>query len=140
MRRLHFSRRLQSESKKSEILEIWKSYDTWQWSQSSLEPSETIPKNFKKRLEELDIRARIVARALGMVPSGLEKRVSEQEIRGRIEAIQTTVLWILGILRSVLETWGDLMSLEPQWRLQLQLLWKHKQLIIIIIMMIIIIN
>ena len=44
-----------------------------------------------------------------------EKRLAEVEIRGRINTRQTSVLLRLArILRGVLETWGDLLSLRLQ--------------------------
>ena len=57
----------------------------------------------------------IVVGALGTVPKSLEKRLLKLDIGGRIETIQTTVLlkssWIL---KRVLETGGDLLSLRIQ--------------------------
>ena len=51
--------------------------------------------------------------ALEMVPKGLERGLEELEIEGRIETMQSTALlksaWIL---RRVLETWGDLLSIS----------------------------
>ena len=53
----------------------------------------------------------IVVSALGTVPKGLEKKPEEFGIRGKIETIQTTALLkSAGIIRSVLETWGNLLS------------------------------
>ena len=52
----------------------------------------------------------IVVGALGMIPKGLD-----MEIRKSIETVQSTVLLrSTRILRSVLETWGDLLSLRLQ--------------------------
>ena len=52
---------------------------------------------------------------LGIVFKGLEKKQEELEIRGRIKITQTTTLLNLSrILRSVLETWWDVLSL--QWK------------------------
>ena len=59
----------------------------------------------------------IVIGALGTVTKGLLKGLEDLEVGGRIETIQTTAL--LGtarILRRVLETWGDLLSLKLQWK------------------------
>ena len=57
----------------------------------------------------------IVIGALGTVTKGLIKGLEDLEIRGKIETIQTTALlrWAR-ILRRVLETRGDLLSLRPQ--------------------------
>ena len=45
--------------------------------------------------------------------SGLLKGLDDLEVGGQRETIQTTaLLWTPGILRRVLETWGDLLSLK----------------------------
>ena len=59
--------------------------------------------------------------ALGTVTKGLVQRLvqgmEDLEIRGRVETIQTTALLrTTRILRRVLETWGDLLSLKLQWK------------------------
>ena len=55
----------------------------------------------------------IVADALGTIPKELLKRQEDLEIRGQVETIQTiALLWSAIILRRVLETWGDLLSLK----------------------------
>ena len=41
--------------------------------------------------------------------------LKDLEIRGRVDAIQTTLLRSAGILRRVLETWGDLLLVKLQW-------------------------
>ena len=56
----------------------------------------------------------IVYGALGMVPKGLEKRLRELKIIGRIKT--KVLLRSAIILRKVLETWGDLLSLSLQWK------------------------
>ena len=55
----------------------------------------------------------IVIGAVWTVTEKLVQRLEDLEIRGWMETIQTTVLlrWV-GILRRVLETWGDLLSNE----------------------------
>ena len=53
--------------------------------------------------------------ALGTVTKGLFKDLEDLEIGGRVETIQTTALLRTArILRRVLETWGDLLSLKLQ--------------------------
>ena len=52
----------------------------------------------------------IVIDAFGTVTKGSLKGLEALEIKGRVETIQTTTR----ILRRVLETWGDLMSLKLQ--------------------------
>ena len=55
----------------------------------------------------------IVIGALGTVTKGLTKGLEDLKIRGQVETIQTTALLRSArILRRVLETWGDLMSLR----------------------------
>ena len=54
--------------------------------------------------------------ALGTIPKGLANGLEDLEIKGKVETIQTTVLLRSArILRRVLETRGDLMSLKLQW-------------------------
>ena len=60
----------------------------------------------------------IVTGAFGTVTKGLLKRVEDLEIRGRVETIQTTALLrTTRILRRVLESWGDLLSLKTSEKL-----------------------
>ena len=57
----------------------------------------------------------IVIGAFGKVTKGLLKGLEDLEVRGRVETIQTTALLkSAGILKSVLETWGELLSLKLQ--------------------------
>ena len=59
----------------------------------------------------------MVVGALGAVPKGLANRVEGLEVRGRIETIQTTALIrSTRILIRVLETRGDLLSLNLQYK------------------------
>ena len=60
----------------------------------------------------------IVIGALGIVTEELLKGLEDLEIGGRVETIQTTALLMTAkILRRVLETWGDLLSLNLQWKI-----------------------
>ena len=55
----------------------------------------------------------IIIGALGTIPKGLVKRQEDLDMRGQVETIQTTALLrTVRILRRVLETWGDLLSLK----------------------------
>ena len=55
----------------------------------------------------------IVIGAFGTVTKGLLTGLEDFEVGGRVETIQTTVqLRTARILRKVLETWGDLLSLK----------------------------
>ena len=59
----------------------------------------------------------IVIGAFGMVTKGLLKGLEDLEVGSRVETIQTTALLKTArILRRVLETWGDLLSLNLQWK------------------------
>ena len=59
----------------------------------------------------------IVIGALGTMPKGLLKSQEDLEVGGRVETIQTTALLRTArILRRVLETLGDLLSLKLQWK------------------------
>ena len=57
----------------------------------------------------------IVISAFGTVTKGLQKGMEDLEIGGRMVTIQTTTLFRTArILRRVLETWVDLLSLKLQ--------------------------
>ena len=54
---------------------------------------------------------------LGTVSKGSIKRQENLEIKGQLETIQTTALLrSIRILRRVLETWRDLLSLKLLWK------------------------
>ena len=55
--------------------------------------------------------------ALGTIPKGLVKGIEYLEIREQVENIQTSALLRSArILRRVLDTWGDLLSLKLAWK------------------------
>ena len=59
----------------------------------------------------------IVIDVLGTITKGLLKGLEDLEVGGRVETIQTTALLRTArILRWVLETWGDVLSLKLQWK------------------------
>ena len=59
----------------------------------------------------------IVIGAFGTVTKGLLKDLEDLELGGRVETFPTTALLRTArILRRVLETWGDLLSLRLQWK------------------------
>ena len=59
----------------------------------------------------------IVIGAFGTVTKGLLKGLEDLEVGGRVETIQTTALLKTArIFRRVLETWGDILSLNLQWK------------------------
>ena len=60
----------------------------------------------------------IVIGAFDTVTKGLIKGLEDLEVGGRAETIQTTALMITTrILRRVLETWGDFLSLKLKWKI-----------------------
>ena len=68
----------------------------------------------------------IVIGAFGTETKGLLKGLEDLEVGGRVETIQTTALLKMArILRRVLETWGDLLSLNLQWK-TISLRWCEK--------------
>ena len=59
----------------------------------------------------------IVIGAFGTVAKWLLKGLEDLEVGGRVETIQTTTLLRTArILRRVLETWGEFLSLKLQWK------------------------
>ena len=59
----------------------------------------------------------IVIGAFGTVTKGLVKGLDDLEVGGRVETFQTTALLRTArVPRRVLETWGDLLSLNLQWK------------------------
>ena len=58
----------------------------------------------------------IVIGASGTITKVLLKGLEDLEVGGRVETIQTTTLLRTArILGRVMETWGDLLSLNLQW-------------------------
>ena len=71
--------------------------------------------------------------AFGTATKGLLKDLEDLEVGSRVETIQTTALLRTArILRRVLETWGDLPSLNLQWK-TISLRWCEKLEWVIII-------
>ena len=59
----------------------------------------------------------IVIGAFDTVAKGFLKELEDVVVEGRVETIQTTALLRTArILRRVLETWGDLLSLKLHWK------------------------
>ena len=75
-------------------------------------------KESEKKDKYLDLaRELIVIGALGTITKRLLKGLGDLEVGGRVETIQTTALLRTArILRRVLGTWGDLLSLKLQWK------------------------
>ena len=77
--------------------------------------------DFARELKKiLNMKVAIITVAIGAfntVTEGLLMRLEDLEIRGLVETIRTTTLLRTArILRSVLETWGDLLSLKLLWK------------------------
>ena len=74
-----------------------------------------------KELKKLwNMQVTIIPNVIGAfrtVTKELQKGLEDLEVGGRVETIQTTTLLRTArILRRVLETWGDLLSLKIQWK------------------------
>ena len=68
----------------------------------------------------------IVISAFGTVTKGLLKGLEDLEVGDRVETIQTTALLKTArILRRVLESWEDLLSLKLEWK-TISLRWFEK--------------
>ena len=77
----------------------------------------TLLENWKKLWNMKVTIKPIVIGAFGTVTKGLLKGLEDLKVGGRVETIQTTALLKTArILRRVLETWGDLLSLNLQWK------------------------
>ena len=78
----------------------------------------TLLGNFKKKLWNMQVTIiPIVIGSFGTVTKGLLKGLEDLEVGGRVKTIQTTALLrTTRILRRVLETGGDLLSLRLQWK------------------------
>ena len=73
----------------------------------------------------------IVIGAFGTITKVLLKGLEDLDVGGRVETIQTTALLRMArILRRILETWGDLLSLKLQWK-TISVSWCEKIIIII---------
>ena len=60
----------------------------------------------------------IVIGAFDTITKGLLKSLKDLEVGGRVETIQmTALLRTARILRRVMETWGDLLSLKLLWEI-----------------------
>ena len=77
-----------------------------------------LARELKKKLCNMKVTiVPIVIVAFRTATKGLLKGLEDLEVGGRGETIQTTALLRTArILRKVLETWGDLLSLKPQWK------------------------
>ena len=70
-------------------------------------------RKLKKIVEHAGDNISIVIGAFGTVTKGLLKELEDLEVAGRVQTIQSTAsLRTARILRKVLETWGDLLSLK----------------------------
>ena len=55
----------------------------------------------------------VVIGSFGTIPQGLEKGLKNLEIKGQVETILiTALLWLARILRKILGTWRDFLSLK----------------------------
>ena len=78
----------------------------------------TLLENWKKPWDIEVTIVPIVIGAFGTVTKWLLKGLEDLEVGGVVETIQTTTLLKTArILRSVLKTWGDMLSLKLQWKI-----------------------
>ena len=77
-----------------------------------------LARKLKKKLWNMKLKIiPIVIGDFSTVTKGLLKGQEDLEVGGRVETIQTTTLLRRArILRGVLETWGDLLSLKLRWK------------------------
>ena len=85
-----------------------------------------LARELKKRWNMMVTIIQIVICAFGTVTKGLLKGLEDLEVGDREETIQTTaILKTARILRRVLETCEDLLSLKLQWK-TISLRWCEK--------------
>ena len=76
-----------------------------------------LARELKKTVEHEMTIVPIVMAALGTITKGLLKGLQDLEVGGWVETIQMTALMRTArILRRILETWRDLLSLKLQWK------------------------
>ena len=76
-----------------------------------------LARELKKRWNMKGTIRPIVIDAFGTVTKRLVKGLEDLKVGGRVETIQTTALLRTArILKRILETWGDLLSLKLQWK------------------------
>ena len=64
-----------------------------------------------------NMQVTIIPTVIGTVTKGLRKGLEDLEVGRRVETIQMTALLRMAkILRRVLGTWGDFLSLRLQWK------------------------
>ena len=90
-------------ARRPDLIVITKNYLTWE---------------LKKKLWNINVTTiPSVIGAFGTVTKGLLKGLENLEVGGQVETIQTTALLKTArILRGVLETWGNLVSLNLPWK------------------------
>ena len=78
----------------------------------------TVPKALLKKLWNMKVTiVAIVIGAFGTIIKRLLKGLEDLEVGGRVETIQMTALLRMArILRRVLDTWGDFLSLKLRWK------------------------
>ena len=77
-----------------------------------------LAKEFKKLWNMKVTIVPIVIGAFGTITKWLLKGLEDLEVSGRVETIQmTALLRTARILKRVLETWEDLLSLKLQWKI-----------------------
>ena len=86
-----------------------------------------LARELKKKLWNVNVTIMpIVIDTFGTVTKWLLKGLEDMEVGGLVGTIQKTLLRTARILRRVLETWGDLLSLNLQWK-TISLHWCKKK-------------
>ena len=115
-----YNNQQQKKKRKSEKLPTLMSRLTTEWKWKNVKrgiSTSTLPENWKKLWNMKVTIIPIVIGAFGTVTKGLLKGLEDLEVGGRVDTIQTTALLKTArILRRVLKTWGDLLSLNLPWK------------------------
>ena len=107
--------------KERKLAELWtlqsRRTTEWDWKNVKREISTSILLAIWKKLSNMKVTIiPIVIGALRTITKGLVLGLKNLEITERVETIQTAAfLRSAGILRRVLETWGDFLLLKLQW-------------------------
>ena len=106
------------QKKKRELAELW-TFLSLQITEKNWKNVKRIisTSTFARELKKMwNVKVMIIPIVIGTVTKGSVQGLEDLEITGWEETIQTTALLkSTRILRRILETWGDLLSLKLQW-------------------------
>ena len=113
---------MNKKKKKKEIAKLWTLFSrltteyNWKKVKRRISTS-TLLRNWKKLWNRKVTIIPIMIGAFGTVTKRLLKGLVNLEVGERVETIQNTaLLWTARILRRVLDTWGDLLSIKLLWK------------------------